>query len=148
DTADDAEALITRPKNLYDNAVPSGNSLAAEVLLRLAALTGEERYRAPALALVGGLAGPMTQHPTAFGRLLCAFDLGLTGAIEVALAGDPAAPATQALASVVAHAYLPNAVTALRPPEAPSELEQLIPLLASREQIDGQPAAYVCRQFA
>ena len=148
DTADDAEALIIRPKNLYDNAVPSGNSVAAEALLRLAAFTGDERFRAPAAALVEGLAQPMLQHPTAFGRLLCALDRYLTGAIEIALAGDPAAPATRALADAVVRAYQPNAVVALRRPDSPPETERLIPLLAGRDLVDGQPAAYVCRQFA
>ncbi len=148
DTADDAEALITRPKNLYDNAVPSGNSVAAEVLLRLAAYTAEERYRAAAAPLIEGLAGPMTQHPTAFGRLLCALDLSVNGSTEIAVVGDPAAPATQALLATVAHTYLPRAVTALLDPAAPDDLSALIPLLAGRDLVDGQPAAYVCRQFA
>jgi uncharacterized protein len=148
DTADDAEALITRPKNLYDNAVPAGNSVAAEVLLRLAAYTGEERYLGPAAALVEGLAQPMAQHPTAFGRLLCALDRYLNGSTEVALVGDPADPATRALVATLAPAFLPNAVVALRRPDAPAELDALIPLLAGRALVDGRPAAYVCRQFA
>jgi uncharacterized protein YyaL (SSP411 family) len=148
DTADDAEALITRPKNLYDNAVPAGNSVAAEVLLRLAAYTGEERYLAPAAALVEGLAEPIVQHPTAFGRLLCALDRYLNGSTEVALVGDPADPATRALVETLAPAFLPNAVVALRRPDAPADLDALIPLLAGRALVDGRPAVYVCRQFA
>jgi hypothetical protein len=147
DTADDAERLIVRPKNLYDNAVPSGNSLAAEVLLQLAALTGEERYRAATARLIEGLSQPMLEHPTAFGRLLCALDRYLGGAIEVALVGAPTAPATQALIAVLAGAYLPELVSALHDPAGDPAWPQQLPLLADRRPVDGQPAAYVCRHF-
>src|SRR5215471_11248695 len=71
-TGHDAEALIVRPKDLFDDATPSANSLAANGLLRLAALTGETRYEEPARAVVTMLARPMATHPTAFAHMLLA----------------------------------------------------------------------------
>src|SRR2546429_108930 len=74
DTASDHEALIGRPRELTDNATPSGTSLAAEGLLRLAAFTGEERYREHAARIVVPLAPAMVDQPSAFGHLLGALD--------------------------------------------------------------------------
>ena len=77
DTADDHEILITRPKDLQDNAVPSGNAMAATVLLRLAALTGEARYRDAAEAALRLVAEVAPRHPTFFAQWLVALDFAL-----------------------------------------------------------------------
>jgi uncharacterized protein YyaL (SSP411 family) len=90
----------------------------------------------------------MAQHPSAFGHLLCALDFSLGPVREIAIAGDPAAPDTQALLRVVSNRFLPNKVVAVRPPgPAGDEAERLIPLLAERPQQDGRATAYVCEQF-
>jgi uncharacterized protein YyaL (SSP411 family) len=128
-TGSDAERLVTRPKDLMDDATPSANSLAAVALLRLAALTGETRYRAAAeevLRLAGGLAA---KHPTAFGHLLAAVDLSASGVREVAVVGDRAD-----LVRAVQERYLPDTVLAWGEPY-PSPLW------------DGRTpgSAYVCR---
>ncbi len=84
----DAEALIARPKDLMDNATPGANGLAAVGLLRLAALTGDDRYRDHGLDVVR-LLGPLAvQHPTAFGHVLAAVDLAVRGTTEIVVAGD------------------------------------------------------------
>jgi uncharacterized protein len=131
-TGSDAERLVARNKDLMDNATPSANSLAAVALLRLAALTGEERYRDRAertLRLAGSLA---TQHPTAFGHLLAAVDLAVNGIDEVVVAGD-----RPDLVEVVQSRFLPGAVLAWGE-RYPS------PLWEGRD--DGR--AYVCRNYA
>jgi uncharacterized protein len=131
-TGSDGEVLVTRPKDLLDNATPSANSMAALGLLRLAALTGERRYLHHAeqiLALVGSLAAT---HPLAFPELLCAVDLHRSGATEIAVVGD-----RHDLVSVVHGRYLPNAVLAWGEPYES-------PLWESRR--DG--FAYVCRDYA
>ena len=128
----DAEQLVARNKDLMDNATPSANSLAAVALLRLAALTGEERYRDRAeriLRLAGSLA---TQHPTAFGHLLAAVDLAVNGIDEVVVAGD-----RPDLVEVVQSRFLPGAVLAWGERYAS-------PLWEGRD--DGR--AYVCRNYA
>jgi hypothetical protein len=143
DTSDDHETLAVRPKGLQDNATPSGNAMAADVLLRLAALTGERRYRELAEAGLRLAQPHASAYPTAFARWLCALDFALGRPREIAIVGDPAAPDTQALLRVVHGAYRPNQVVALRRPgEAPS-----VPLLADRAQQNGHATAFVCEGF-
>ena len=131
-TGSDAERLVARNKDLMDNATPSANSVAAVGLLRLGALTGEERYRERAeaiLRLTGSLA---TEHPTAFGHLLAAVDLAVHGVDEVVVAGE-----RPDLVAVVQRRFLPGAVLAWGE-RYPS------PLWEGRD--DGR--AYVCRSYA
>jgi uncharacterized protein YyaL (SSP411 family) len=87
DTARDAEALITRPRDVTDNATPSGTSLAVDLLLQLAELQHDSDYRRRAVSVLESLAEPMLRFPTAFGHLLGCADMELYGAIEVALLG-------------------------------------------------------------
>ncbi|MCL4507535.1 MAG: thioredoxin domain-containing protein [Chloroflexi bacterium] len=143
DTSDDHEALITRPHDLQDNAVPAGNSMAATALLKLAALTGESHYSDTAEQALSGLQDSLSKYPTAFGQWLVAFELALRGITEVAIVGDPALPTTQAMIQTAQGSYTPNRVAALlRPGEQPG-----VPLLDGRASIDGKPTAYVCRNF-
>ncbi|MEY2590991.1 MAG: uncharacterized protein QOJ67_2975 [Acidimicrobiaceae bacterium] len=131
-TGHDGEALVARPKDLLDNATPSANSMAAAGLLRLAGLTGVDRYQQRGeaiLRLLGPVAG---RHPTAFAHLLGAVDLLDSGITEVAVVGD-----RPDLVAEVQHRYLPNAVLAWGEPYES-------PLWHARE--DG--LAYVCRDFA
>jgi uncharacterized protein YyaL (SSP411 family) len=146
-TSDDHEALIRRPKDLLDNAIPAGNSVAVEVLVRLAAYTGEERLSAPAEAVLRALARPMAQYPGAFTRLLGALDGFVAAPTEVALIGDPHDPAMEALLRTVRRPYRPNVVVALaRGPE--DEAAREIPLLHGRPPAGERATAYVCRRFA
>ena len=131
-TGTDAERLVAPTKDLMDNATPGANSLAAVGLLRLAALTGQDRYRERAediLRLIGPLAG---QHPTAFGHLLYALDLAVHGIDEVVVAGD-----RPDLVEAVQRRFTPNAVLAWGE-------RYDSPLWEGRE--DGR--AYVCRHYA
>jgi len=106
-TGQDAEQLVTRNKDLMDNATPSANSLAAVAFQRLAALTGDDRYRHHAEQILR-LAGPLaTRHPTAFGHLLVAVDQATAGLDEVVVAGD-----RPDLVGLVQRTYLPRAVLA------------------------------------
>jgi uncharacterized protein len=144
DTADDHEPLITRPKGLQDNAVPSGNAMAVTVLLRLAALTGDGRYRDAAERALRLITPVAHRYPTAFAQWLIGLQLALTQLDEIAIIGDPAAADTSALLRVVAGRYRPTAVTALTSAPADSR----VPLLHGREARDGRATAYVCRGFA
>jgi uncharacterized protein YyaL (SSP411 family) len=149
DTSADHEPLLTRPKDLYDNATPAGNSVAVDVLLKLAELTGEQGYRERAERYLAALSEAMAQHPTAFGHLLCTLDFCLGPVKEIAIAGEAQAEDTQALLRVIFSRFLPNRVVALRPPGPEGErAERLIPLLAARPQLDARATAYVCERFA
>ena len=143
DTSDDHEALLHRPKDVQDNATPSGNGMAAHVLLRLGLFTGEGRYWDTAERMVAGLYEPMARYPGAFAHWLGAAAFILAEPQEVAVIGDPAAAGTRTLLDVVQRAYRPDLVVAAGEGAA----AEAIPLLANRERLDGRAAAYVCRRF-
>ena len=147
DTPADHEELVTRPRDVYDNASPSGSSVATDVLLRLSLLLDREDYRARAEAVLDSLSGGMERLPGAFGRLLAALDFHLSRPREIAMIGDPGSPEMQTLIDAVYARYLPNKVVAGRAPED-EEAASLIPLLAERKARDGRATAYVCEGYA
>jgi uncharacterized protein YyaL (SSP411 family) len=135
---------VARRKDFIDNAIPSGNSLAAELLLRLAVLVGNEEYRREALRIVLTMKEAMGRQPTGFGRLLGVLDALLQPSQEIAIVGDPADAATQALLHEVRRRYLPHTVLAFKEPDD----ESMLPLLQGRGLVQGKPAAYVCEHYA
>jgi hypothetical protein len=146
-TADDGERLIVRPKDLYDNAVPGGNSAAADVLLRMTLLTGDTGYERAAAGALRLVRDAMMKAPSAFGHALCALDTYLGPSSEVAIVGTPGDPETHALVrEVAANRFLPRTVLAIAAPDD-QEAADAIALLADRPQRDGRPTAYVCRNF-
>ena len=159
DTADDAEALVARPRSLQDNALPSGGAMATLVLIRLAALTGDGRYRSAAEQALGPLTKVATQHPGAFAQWLLAYQLasypidelaivsraGTTGdAEEDTDARDETSTDTEAMLSIAFGRYRPAQVVAVSADPDGSA----IPLLHARDALDGAATAYVCRDFA
>ena len=145
DTSDDHETLITRPRDLQDNATPSGNAMAVTALLKLAGFTNDWRYVDIAHQALAQMQSLMTQYPLGFGQWLQALAHALSQPREIAIVGDPEAANTQALLSVVRGGYRPFQVVALG---APGTQLPAIPLLQDRGLVDGQAAAYVCRDFA
>ncbi|TRW45949.1 thioredoxin domain-containing protein [Georgenia yuyongxinii] len=140
DVADDAEALVARPKNLADNAEPAGTSALAGALLTYAALTGSTRHRAAAddaLAAAGLLAA---QEPRFGGWTLAVAEAALAGPLQVAVVGDD--DAAHELAAAAWASSSPGLVVATGAPDAPG-----VPLLADRPLVGGSSAAYVCRGF-
>jgi uncharacterized protein YyaL (SSP411 family) len=118
--------------------------MAARVLVRLAALTGDAPSRAAAERALGQVTSYLARYPTGFGNWLSAFALVVDGIAEVAVVGDPADPATRALLAEVHRGGRPNVVVAVSAtPDASA-----VPLLAGRATIEGRPTAYVCREFA
>ena len=142
DTAADAEPLVTRPRDVTDNALPSGSSLAVELLLLLGDLYAKGEYAARATYVLETLAEPMARYPTAFGHALGAADIAVRGAIEVAIAGDPGDGAFGSLARQVANRYVPSLVLA----GGEGRAADGIPLLEGRGGVE--PMAYVCRAYA
>ncbi|PJF24086.1 MAG: thioredoxin domain-containing protein, partial [Phototrophicales bacterium] len=140
DTSDDHETLIARPRNMQDNAVPSGNAMMARSLIRLAAYTGEARYEAAARGTLALLTEAMRQYPNAFGEGLSAVDMLVGGLDEVAVVGDPARAETQALLDAIQKPYRPNAISALSADGVVGA--EMIPLLRERTAIQGQPTVY------
>jgi uncharacterized protein len=136
-TAADHEQLIARRKDIDDHPIPAGSSAAAFGLLRLARLTGEQRYEDAALGHIRLLHTIAPQHAGGFGHLLQAIDFQLADVREVALVGADREP----LERVVRETFRPHVVLAGGEPDG-------VPLLEGREPVDGRAAAYVCERFA
>jgi uncharacterized protein YyaL (SSP411 family) len=145
DTSDDHEALITRPRNLQDNAVPSGNAMMAKQLMRLAAYTGDEAYDTAGRAVLRALTDAMAQYPSAFAESLNATDMLVNGLAEVAIVANPTDAETKAVLDTLRRPYRPNVVTALV--RGNQDEHALIPLLSYRVQREDKPTVYVCRNF-
>ncbi len=144
DTAADAEPLVTRPRDVADNAVPSGTSLAVELDLIVAVLRGDAESRRRAAYVLATLAEPMQRSPLAFGHLLGAGDLDVYGAVEVAIVGDPDTAAARDLARAAAAVYVPSLVQVGGVPRA----DEPLPLLRHRDGGPRGAQAFVCRASA
>jgi uncharacterized protein YyaL (SSP411 family) len=145
DTADDHEQLVTRPKNLQDNATPSGNSIAMRVLLQLAAFTGDAKYQEPAVEALAALQEPMAQYPGAFTYWLGNLEFALSDPKEIAIIGQIESDDTQSLVNVAQMPYRPNQVVAVAPE---GDGKGHPPLIEGRFLKERQPTAYVCQNFA
>ena len=144
DTAADQEQLVARPQDVTDNAIPSGTSLAVDVLLRAGMLLGEVSWIGRARATLGRLAPTAAKAPLAFGRLLAALDFHLGKTVELAVIGRPGDDQTRRLLEVVRGRFLPNRLIAVAPSlgDGPA-----VPLLADRRALDGKATAYLCEGF-
>ncbi len=139
---------MVRPRNLFDNAVPCGSSVAIELLLKIALLTGEEKYERLALRALRPMADLMNRYPTGFGRFLCALDFHLGPVIEVALIwprGDSRLALDRLMAEVFGR-YLPNRMVA-GSADGDRAASTGIPLLETRPAVQGKPTAYLCRRY-
>ncbi len=141
DTSSDHETLITRPRSLQDSPTPCGNSLAATILLKIAAFTGEGRYWTLAEQTLAPMGPLLERAPLAFGQWLSAYQALESGTTEVAIVGRPENPETKALLGVCNSGFRPATVVAARPPATGSAIS----LLAEREPPAGVgAAAWVC----
>jgi uncharacterized protein YyaL (SSP411 family) len=147
-TGADADALLVRPKELYDNATPSGNSVAADLLLRLSAFTGDATFEAEALSALRLVGDALARAPGAFGQALSALDRFLGPARAVAIVGDPEGGDTRALvAEANRRRYRPNLVLAVGAADD-AEARRAIPLLRDRAAVGGRATGYVCEGFS
>jgi len=144
DTPADGEALVLRPKDLQDNATPSGNALACEALLTLAAFTGKNAYRDQAEKALGLVAEAAVRTPTAFARWLSAADHALGHIKQVAALGNMRDPDFQAILEAIRKGYKPAMVVAASayPPSQAAPA-----LLADRPLLDGKATVFVCEGF-
>jgi len=134
-TGKDHEALLTRTKDFFDNATPAGNSVAADVLLRMAALLDRADYRKKAEEVFVTIAGLMRQYASGFGRMLAALDFYIGPSKEIAIAGAP-----DGFVGVLRNRYSPRTVVA-------AGSSDQIALLRDRPMLNGRPTAYVCENF-
>jgi uncharacterized protein YyaL (SSP411 family) len=136
-TPADGEALVARKKDFDDHPTPSGNSMLAYVLLRLARIYGDDDLERRAVSVFRLVNTALARVPSSFGWALCALDLHFSPPREIAVVGPPDAPVARAALG----GFDPNAVVAFGPAEG-------VPLLEGKELVDGKPAVYVCERFA
>jgi len=151
DTGKDHEMLVIRPRDIFDNAQPSGSSVASEVLLKLAVITGNDDYATRAAAPLRSLVQLMGRAPGGTGHWLAVLDFYVSMPKEIAIVGAGDDPATRALLDTVFQRYLPNKVVVGSPDSSFDQFRKKgleFPLLEGRELTDGQPTAYVCQNYA
>lgn len=144
DTRDDHETLLVRPKDIQDNATPSGNALAATALLELAAYGDRNDWHSVAEDMLGSIQNSIMRYPTASAQWLYAADFAVGPTHEVAIIGDPDHPKTRELLKTLWKSFRPRQVTAISAyppgPDSPA-------LLKDRPLLNGQPTVYVCQGF-
>jgi hypothetical protein len=148
-TATDNEELLVRQKEVYDGAIPSGNSMAADNIVRLARLTGDTELGQSADRIFAAFSNEVNQLPSAHSQLLSALQRGVGPSLEVVIAGRPGDADTEALLHIVRESYLPQAAVLVVPPgKEGASIRRLAPYTEAHQPIDGKAAAYVCRDFA
>jgi uncharacterized protein YyaL (SSP411 family) len=146
-TSTKGERLIVRNKDFMDNATPAGNSVAAELLLRLALLTENQEYARKAVTVFRLLRDQMARYPSAFGYLLGALDFYLSTPKEIVIIGAAEADDTRALLREVWKRYLPNKVVA-QSAEHDEDASSMVALLRDRPAHGGRATAYVCENYS
>ena len=148
-TPQERDDLIARQKNFFDNAYPSGNSVAMLNLLRLSSLTGESALAERAAKLSRSFAGMVKLHPQAFCHFLSAVDFAAGPSREVVVAGDPEGEDTLALIAEINKGFRPGKVLLLRP-EKPEEggITEIAPYTRDLKPVGGRAAAYICKNFS
>jgi len=147
-TADDAERLIVRPKEFYDGAMPSGNSAALSLLVRLSRMTGVTRYAEAAERLRAAAGEQVRSQPAGFTGFLVGLYEALAPSREIVIAGDLGEPGTQAMIEVVRQRYMPGTVLLHRPPGEHPAIADVAPFTEMQTVIEERPTAYVCHEFA
>lgn len=141
----DSEQLIARPKELYDGAMPAGNSVAAFILVQLARLTGEERLQHYAQRQLHTFGGTVADYPNAYAFFMLAALLQATAPLEIAIIGDRGQADTRDMLLQVQTKFLPEATVMY---SAQAQAHSKWPLLQNRERVGGQTTAYVCKNYS
>ncbi|MBI4394719.1 MAG: thioredoxin domain-containing protein [Candidatus Omnitrophica bacterium] len=148
-TAKDAEKLIARSKELYDGALPSGNSVAALSLLRVGRLTVNRQLEDWSRSTLNAFSTEIDQFPSAYPQMLIALDFAIGPSSEIVIAGGAAENGVQEMIRVVYSRFLPNKVVAFHPKEesVAQKIEKLSPFISDQIALGGQPTVYVCENY-
>jgi uncharacterized protein YyaL (SSP411 family) len=148
-TPDDGESLLVRKKEIYDGAIPSGNSVAMLNLLRLGRMTAKPNLEEKAAKIGRAFSRSVRRSASAHTQLMVALDFGIGPCHEVVIAGRAQAEDTKAMLKALRTPFLPNKVVLFNPGERESdEIAQLAEFIRSQSSIDGRAAAYVCTDYS
>ena len=147
--AKDGEKLIARPKEVYDGALPSGNSVAALNMLRLARITGDYHLEEKAYNQLNAFASIVQKNPSAHSYFLMAAILGLYPTKEIVLAGDSRDTNMQKMLNIVHKSFLPEAVIIFNDvAEKDQDLFELVPYIKEQGPIEGKATVYICQNYS
>ena len=148
-TAYDGEKQIVRTKDLYDGAIPSGNSVAAMVLLRLGRISGNSKYEEMAFTIGKVFSEKISQAPTGYTQLLSAIDFGIGPSYEIVVVGDRKSKDTQSMLNYIQESFLPNKVLILKPSDSQlDEVVRIAPFTDTQIAISGMATVYVCQNYS
>ena len=143
------EELLTRSKEIYDGATPSGNSVAALNLLRLGRITGNGQLEQRAEKLIQSFSSEIAAYPMGYTQMLNAIDFMIGPTKEIVIAGNPKEDTTKKMIRAIHQTYLPNRVMLVHSDGPEKEIAQkLVPFLKEMKPVDNKPTAYICEQYA
>ncbi len=147
-TADDGEKLLVRQKEIYDGAIPSGNSVEMLNLLRLGRITANSHLEEKAAKIGRAFSRSVKQSPSAYTQLMVAADFGVGPSYEVVIAGKSQAKDTKEMLKAIRRQFIPNKVVILRPTEQESpDIDHLAEFTKHHLSIEGKATAYVCLNY-
>lgn len=143
----DGEILISRQKEAYDGAIPSGNSIALLNVLKIGRITGESEYEAYADKLLCAFAQPINRHPSGFSAMLAGIDFASGTSFEIVVVGELKDKLTQELLAEIRQTFLPNRVIIQKDASNETELASIAPYSADMQAPNGSSAVYVCENY-
>jgi len=147
-TADTAENILVRTKEIYDGAYPSGNSVAALNLLRLSRITGNPEFEAKTAQLLQTFSNSVSQAPAAYTFLMIALDFAIGPSYEVVVVGDPTKDDTNNMLNTLKRRFIPNKVVLFRPSHVEHpEIVRFAEFTKELSSKGGKSTVYVCRNY-
>jgi uncharacterized protein YyaL (SSP411 family) len=146
-TANDSEKLLTRQKEIYDGAIPSGNSAAMLNLLRLGKITGKTEYENKAFQIVKTFSNIINKSPSAFTQFLVAMDFLIGPSSEIVLSQEEHSPMTETMLKVIRENFIPNKIVLLVSSREKDKINQIAPFTKDYTGLNGKPTVYVCRNY-
>ncbi|MCP4632010.1 MAG: thioredoxin domain-containing protein [candidate division Zixibacteria bacterium] len=146
-SGDDADDLIIRAKDIYDGALPSGNSIALLNLIRLSRITANNGYEIKARELLKAFSKEVDNNPSAYSQLLAGLDYLIGPSLEIVIVGNPDSKDTFKMKNALNESYFPNKIVILRPGGERPPITEIAGYTLYQNQIDSKATAYVCRNF-
>ncbi len=148
-TPNDGEELLFRQKEIYDGAIPSGNSVSMLNLLRLNRITGNPEFEEKALQIGRAFSSQVKRIPSAHAQLMVALDFAIGPSFEIVISGDSRAEDTKEMIRILRNEFMPNKIVILNPTEQEfPEIFQYVDYIKNQKSIGGKTTAYVCSNFA
>ena len=145
-TADTAESMLVRQKEIYDGSIPSANAIILQNLIRLSHITGNTHLEEKAHELSNTFSTQINTHPTAYTHFISAVQYMITSTQEIVIVGEPKNKHTKQILSFLQSTYLPHTIIIVRDPkDTNSLLDELIPWITNYDQINNKTTVYICK---